>query len=221
MTLPSSEDLRLFLAIADKQSFTAAGRAAGLSPPAVSRAVARLEAELDVQLFVRTTRQVSLTAAGARFAEAVAPVVSALEQAVSDLRGGTGELRGKLRISVPLSFGGLVLPSVLARFRTAFPGVDLELTMTDELVNLMEAPVDMAVRISGPPSGVSTIWRKICQVERVLVTSPDGPEAATANPADIPPPRRLGYGQGPGGETWTVSRNGDVRRIRAGESFLS
>ncbi|MEO0829895.1 MAG: LysR family transcriptional regulator [Pseudomonadota bacterium] len=221
MHLPDPQTLRLFLRIAELRSFAAAGRELGLSPPAVTRAIGRLEQDLGVQLFVRTTRAVSLTADGAQFAETVSPILLSLEQAVSEMRSAEGALTGRLRLSVPVSFGNRVLPEILGGFRMSYPSVQLSVSMTDELIDLPAAPVDLAVRISGPPRDTSTIWRKICRVERVLVCAARAPEASLEDLALIAPERRLGYGSGASGETWSLSCGAETRRIRAGSHVLA
>lgn len=207
--------IRTFLKVAEMRSFAAAARALGRTPTAVTRAVAGLEDSLGTQLLVRTTRSVSLTSAGAVYAARVAPLVAGLGDAASALREEAGALSGTIRLNAPQSLGVLVLPRILSAFRAAHPQVSVCVTLTDRFVDIMEEDCDLAIRISAPPRDKSTIWRKICHVERLLVAAPEHPAAAARQPEDIAPEHRLAYGAGPGGETWDLRGETRSAQLRA------
>ena len=212
------ESLRAFLEVAAQESFAAAARRLGVSPPAVTRAVGALEDRLGVQLLLRTTRHVSLTAAGAAYAARVRPLVEGIEAAARDLRAEEGALSGRLRINAPISLGRRVLPEALAGFRAAHPGVDFAVTLTDRLIDVMTEPADLAIRISGPPSDKLTIWRRICPVRRCLVAAP-ALLARTGRPADpgaLAALPRLGHDAEAGPELWELSRGARRMRLTAG-----
>ncbi|WP_050929824.1 LysR family transcriptional regulator [Aestuariivita boseongensis] len=213
--------LRLFLSVARDASFAEAARRMGTTPASVTRAIAALEEELGTQLFVRTTRKVSLTSEGAAFAARIGHLVTDLDEAMDSLRHRDATAHGDLRLSVPVSFGLRVLPDILQRFRLSHPQVRLSVDMTDRFVDILDGSVDLAVRISGPPEDRSTIWRKICGVERLLVGAPEVPEAAIRSPDDLRAERCLSYGSDPAGEKWSLSHGRERRSLRAGRGFSS
>ena len=166
------ERIRIFLAVLEQGSFAAAARALEISKPAVTRAVAELEAGLATQLLVRTTRRVAPTYAGQVYAQDAARALADLDRADHALRALSGGEGGALRISAPLSFGMRYLPEIVAQYRVLHPATHLTLDLSDGFVDILEGGYDMALRISGPPSDKSTIWRKIAEVPRVMVAAP-------------------------------------------------
>lgn len=211
--------IRIFLEVARHRSFAAAARGMNLTPTAVTRAVSALEANLGTQLLVRTTRQVSLTSDGAVYAARVAPLMDGLEGADRALRARWEDETGRIRVNAPLSLGTRVLPEVLTAFRAAHPGIALSLTLSDEFVDIVDADYDLAIRISGPPSDKSTIWRKICLVERVLVTAPHTKLAAAASPDDLPLDALLAYSPDGREETWDLRCDQNRRSLTAGATL--
>lgn len=115
------EAIRVFLTVAELESFAGAARQLGMTRASVTRAVAALEERLGVQLLVRTTRQVSLTSAGAVYAARVRPLAEGLAEAAEQTREAQGVTSGLLRISAPMSFGLKVLPFLLPAFRRQHP----------------------------------------------------------------------------------------------------
>lgn len=200
------ERIRVFLQVADRQSFAAAARAEKLSASLTTRYVAELEAELGVQLLLRTTRRVSLTVAGQTYAESMRRIVAEIDRANESVRLSQDVLKGLLRISAPLSLGMRFLPSAIAQFRLLYPHVDLKLNLTDQFVDILGAEYDIALRISGPPTDKSTIWRKICVVPRVLVASPTylARSGAPKSPDDLAKHSCLGYSHFAGGAEWRL-----------------
>jgi len=201
------ERIRIFLEVADRQSFAAAARALGVSPSVATRHVSELEGELGAQLLVRTTRRVSLTVAGRLYRDRVRGVVTEIDSANEFVRQQQNTVAGVLRVSAPLSLGIRFLPGVAATFRARYPDVRLKLNLTDRFVDMLGDEFDMALRISGPPADKSTIWRKICVVPRLIVASPayllraGTPKA----PADLARHKCLGYSNFVGGDQWTLS----------------
>jgi DNA-binding transcriptional LysR family regulator len=200
------ERIRVFLEVAERQSFAAAARSLGLTPSIVTRYVSELEAELSVQLLVRTTRRVSLTVAGRLYVERIRPVVDEIDRTNEFVRQQQDAVKGLLRVSAPLSLGLRFLPGAIARFCNLYPNVELKLNLTDRFVDMLGDEFDMALRISGPPSDKSTIWRKICVVPRLLAASPayllraGVPKA----PGDLTGHKCLGYSNFAGGDRWTL-----------------
>jgi len=202
------ESIRVFLAVAERESFAGAARQLGLTPASVTRTIAALEDRLRLQLLVRTTRRVSLTSAGALYAARVAPLAQGLARAVEETRESQGSTSGRLRISAPMSLGLAVLPDVLSRFRALHPQTHVGVTLSDSFVDIVEDDYDLAIRVSGPPTDKSTIWRKICKVPRVLVAS-SGYVAARdlpQVPEDLAGHACLSYQADARAEIWELSR---------------
>lgn len=213
--------LRIFLEIETLGSFAAAARSLRMTPASVTRIIARLEEDLGQQLFLRTTRQVSLTSFGALVAARYRPVLEDFDRATADVTGSTRADRGRLRLNVPLSMGVRLMPGLVESFALAYPNIALEVRMTDKLINIMEEPVDLAVRISGPPEDKSTIWRKICEVPLNAVASPALFERIPrpAGPEEVDPKICLSYGSRP--ETWHFSQGAIKRSVHAGDHIIS
>ena len=167
------ERIRVFIEVAERESFASAARALGLTPSQVTRYVGELEDEVGVRLLTRTTRQVALSAAGRLYFERAKPILADLSRAEELVRMQHQTLKGEIRLSAPLSFGLRFLPEAISQFRIIYPEVKLKLDLTDRLVDVMKDDYDMALRISGPPSDKSSIWRKIHPAPRVIVASPE------------------------------------------------
>jgi DNA-binding transcriptional LysR family regulator len=215
------ESLRVFLTVADRRSFAAAAGALGMTASAATRAVAALEERLGVQLLLRTTRTVALTAAGALYAGRIRPLAIGLDQAAQETRETQGLVAGALRIAAPLSLGVKVLPPVLSQFALAHPGAQVSLRLTDAFVDILDGSVDLAVRISGAPSDKSTIWRKLCPAPRLLVASPAylAARGAPKGPDERAHHDLLAYGADPVGEVWELERGDAQRTVRAAGRF--
>jgi DNA-binding transcriptional LysR family regulator len=144
----SSLDLiRLFLAVAEERSFTQAARRLDITPTAVSKGVRALEQKHGVPLFVRTTRSVALTDAGAGLLAALKPAVGQIEDAFNELAHFRSRPSGHLRLTAPRSFGFLLARSLVPRMRAAYPDITIELSLDDGLVDLVAAGMDAGVRL--------------------------------------------------------------------------
>lgn len=161
-----------FVAVVDRDGFAAAARHLGLTPPAVTRAVASLERRLGVRLLDRTTRSLSLTDAGRRYLDGARRVLADLAEA--EAHAQTGRLRpaGRLSVTAPQMFGRLHVAPLMSAYLTRFPEVTGHLTLSDRWVNLVEEGIDLAIRIGSlPDSGL--VVRRIGETRRVLVAAPD------------------------------------------------
>lgn len=163
--------LRSFIGVAEAGSFSAAAKRLGISKSLVSRHISGLEAELGVLLLSRTTRRLSLTEAGQAYAERCQRILSDLEEADQAVGNLQAMPRGKLKITAPMSFGSLHLAPVLPRFIEAYPEIELDLVLSDRIVDLVEDGFDLAVRI-GKLAESSLIARKLCNMHRVACASP-------------------------------------------------
>ncbi len=163
--------ISLFVRVVDSGSFTAVARALGVGQPAVSKQVAALEEHLGAQLLQRTSRSLSLTEAGRDFYESGVRLLGELEAA--ELRVGRGAIApsGLVRANVTPVFGRLYIVPRLRDFFARYPGVSVELVVTDHLVNLVEQAVDVGVH-NGELSDSSLVTRKLAQTRIVTVATP-------------------------------------------------
>ena len=221
MGMQDLKPFRVFLEVAQHESFVAAARALRMTPATVTRVVAQLERELGQQLFVRTTRQVSVTSFGEALRQRYAPVIAEFDRITEDVRRATRPDQGRLRISAPISLGVRLLPGVVDSFSIAFPGIALDIRMTDSLIDIIEEPVDLAIRVSGPPEDKSTIWRKICEIPRQLVAAPQlfSRCPTPGEPGELLREFCLSYGKAP--ETWLLRNGEDAVSVRAGDKVIS
>ncbi len=142
-------DLRLietFIQAARRESFSAAARALGVSPGAVSQNIKALEAQLAVRLFNRTTRQVRLTTEGARFLAQCAPAVEALAEAAEIARDAQDRLSGTLRVTSTTAFGRSEILPLITSFQDQHPDLQVELSLSDGFVDLVAEGFDLAIR---------------------------------------------------------------------------
>jgi len=147
MVRPSLNDLAAFAAVASHQSFRRAADIMGVSRSALSHAIIGLEAKLDVRLFNRTTRSVSLTQAGARLLARLDPVLQELDQALDTLSEERGTPSGTLRINANKSGARILLAEVVPRFLDLYPDVELDLVSEGRLVDIVEQGFDAGMRL--------------------------------------------------------------------------
>src|SRR5271156_4899751 len=126
MELDGLNGLAAFIRVAEARSFTAAASVLGISPSAMSHAIRQLEAKLDVRLFHRTTRSVSLTEAGAELLERVSPLMGELQSAVHQVTRSADRPAGALRLNMPRSASVLLIEPVLREFLDSYPDISLE-----------------------------------------------------------------------------------------------
>ncbi|WP_299480891.1 LysR family transcriptional regulator [uncultured Roseibium sp.] len=166
------EMMRAFVAVAQDNSFTAAGRRLGLSTKLVSKYVQQLESQLRTQLFNRTTRSVSLTDVGAAYLEHCRPILEQLDDLDSLVQERQGALAGLIRLTAPTGFGSTRLCEALAPFLRDHPDVELDMRLTDNRLALVEEGLDLAIRI-GALKDSSLRARKLADMPLVLCASPD------------------------------------------------
>ena len=213
--------IRIFLEVARQQSFVGAAKHFNLTPSTVTRTIARLEEDLGQQLLLRTTRKVSLTAIGATVAARYRPLIEELDDTTQQITRESRPDRGHLRLNAPLSMGLRLLPGFLDAFRAEFPQVTLSVDLSDRLVDIMEDPFDLSIRISRPPSDVSTIWRKICVVPRNVIAAPSLLDqiGTPETPDGLNPAHCLSYSDDQTQETWIFTKGGLSRKVRAGDQL--
>ena len=178
--------MTVFIAVGEERSFAAAARRLAMSPPAVTRSVAALEARLGVKLLSRTTRHVRVTEAGQRYLEDARRIVAAADEADEAAGGVNAEPRGHLAVTAPALFGKLfVIPGIVDYLRR-YPAMDVSALLIDRVVNLLEEGLDVGVRIGTLPDssmqavGVGHVGRVVCAAPAYLER-----HGAPLEPADL------------------------------------
>ena len=163
--------MSVLVAIVDGGSFAAAADILNMSPPGVSRAVARLETRLGIRLFDRTTRSVTLTDEGRRFYEQVQPLLAGLEDAAASAAEGVKTVRGRLRINIDPFFSRLLLGPQLGNFLERHPQLELDLVTRDRLGDMIGDGFDLALRF-GHPKPSTLVARKLFDSRIITVAAP-------------------------------------------------
>lgn len=164
--------LTVFEAVARTASFSAAARELRLPKSSVSRSIARLEAELGVQLLFRTTRQVSLSAAGTAFLDRIAPLLRGVRAAVGELPEREEEPSGQLRVTAPVDLGVLFLAEVVTRYTARYPAVSVELHLTGRVVDLVGEGFDVALRVAARLADSTLVARRVAPITLQHFASP-------------------------------------------------
>lgn len=163
--------IELFCLTAELEGFSAAANAAGLTPAAVSRTVARLEARLGAQLFVRTTRKVRMTDGGRAYYAQCKEALAQLADAERALNGEQRAPAGIVRLSLPTSYGHCRVLPLLGRFRERYPDIELDVQLSNRNVDFTSEGYDLAVRSRTPPDS-GLIARKLEDADLVVVAAP-------------------------------------------------
>ena len=153
-------------------SFAAVARARGVAPSSITRQVQAVEAALGVALFHRSTRQLTLTDAGGAYLERTAPLLAELNAAAAEAKDRERGIAGTLRVSASIAFGQAVLVPLLPTLLETYPDLSVDLVLTDQLVDLVNERVDVALRLT-EPVGAALIQRKLKDVRFHIVASPD------------------------------------------------
>lgn len=209
-------DLEVFVAVAEQNSFTKAAELLGLAKSTVSERVRALEADLAAQLLKRSTRSVSLTDAGQVLLDRGRDIVALAAEAESELTATVGHAVGKLRISAPLSFGLRFLTGVVAELGRAHPQLTIDFQLEDRDVDLLAERFDLAVRIGRLPDS-SLVARKVGTSRRLVVASADylARHAAPKTPDDLQQHECLLYTHQRDADTWVFDEpSGREQRIR-------
>lgn len=164
--------LTLFEAVARTSSFSAAARELGIPKSSASRGIARLESELGVQLVLRTTRHVSLSAAGTGLYDRMTPLLRSVKAALGEIPEREETPSGTLRITAPVDLGVLFLAEVVTRYTARFPAVSVDVHLTGRVVDLVAERFDVALRVASRLEDSSLIVRRAAPVMFHLFASP-------------------------------------------------
>ncbi|MEG0186008.1 MAG: LysR family transcriptional regulator [Stenotrophomonas sp.] len=226
------EAMRVFVAVVERNGFSAAAQALDLSTAGVTRQVAALEKRLSTRLLHRTTRRVSPTSTGAAYYAQCVRLLAEFDALEASIGAQALEPSGTLRINAPVSWGIARLGPLLAGYRARYPQVELDLALSDRLVDMVEEGYDVAIRITREPSP-ALIARRLGQSRITLCAAPAylAARGTPQLPQDLQGHDCLGYSywasgnqwplQGPAGEVKVAvnsllqANNGDVLREAA------
>lgn len=164
-------EMEHFVAVVEAGSFVGAAEVLRLSKAAVSRSVIELEARLGARLMQRTTRRLSLTEAGQAYFARCKQILADLDEADSAVGAVTGHPVGRLRINAPFSFGILHLAPLWGLFMERYPDVELEITLADRQVDVIDEGYDAVIRISRMQDS-SLVFRRLATTRILLCASP-------------------------------------------------
>ncbi len=168
----SLSGIATFVAVARAASFTQAGETLGISKSAVGKAVSRLEERIGVKLFHRTTRRLSLTADGEAYFAICARALEDIAEAEDSLGTILMEPGGRLRVDMPTAFGRKVMLPILLKIGKAYPALQLTLTFTDHIIDLVDEGVDLAIRFGTLENSSDLVARKLASHRWVICATP-------------------------------------------------
>ncbi len=207
---------------ADLGSFTAAGVALGLTSQMVGKHVSALEARLNVTLLQRTTRRQSLTETGQRFYERCRAVLAEVAAADAVREEAGDPPRGRLRISAPVGFGAMRLAPIVTAFLESYPSVEVELTLTDRFVDVVEEGFDAVLRL-GPIGETALVVRELTEQRQIACAAPSYLErcGTPQTPNDLDDHACLAFVNWSGRPyaEWRFGRDGVIHPIRVRSRF--
>jgi len=169
ITMERSGEMEVFVRVIREGGFSAAARTLDLTPSAVSKLIARLEQRIGTRLLVRTTRALRLTEEGEAYHRAASRILQDLNDA--EQAAASGAVRGRVRVNASLPFGTMFVAPSIAGFLARHPDLVVDLSFTDDVVNLLEQNADIAVRMGNLPDS-AMIARKLGQSRRVVCAAP-------------------------------------------------
>ncbi|QDZ28067.1 LysR family transcriptional regulator [Noviherbaspirillum sp. UKPF54] len=207
--------MKVFIKVAETGSLSGAARALDISNPSVTRHVCDLESYLSARLFNRSTRRLSLTETGAAYLERCRQVLAAVEDAASAASSSVADPGGTLRISAPVSFAVNRLGRVLPRYAQRYPRVQLDVALSDRVVDLVEEGYDLAIRI-GNIQDSSLVARKIAPMRLAVCASPAylARHGSPQTPRDLERHACLNYSYWALRDEWQFTRDGVTESVR-------
>lgn len=208
-------DVYVFKKVASTLSFTKAARQIGVSRSAVSKQVSRLEQDLGVVLVNRTTRSVNLTEAGRTFDSNTSDIDTTIERAASLVRGADLSPHGTVSFTLPSALGAALLPALTTDFRARWPELRLHIRFDDNVQDMVETNLDLAIRISKRLSDSSLISRRLISTKRVFAASPGylREYGMPSGPSDLARHRCIGIG--------SAARSGGTWKFREGDKTVN
>lgn len=165
-------DVSVFIAVVEGNSFTSAANALDMPKSTVSSRITELEKALEVKLLERTTRTLSLTEAGNLFYASAKRILAEAETGLLAIENLIDKPRGIIKISAPFALSSSILPELIKAFSEQYPDITIELNVENQLINLVQENIDLALRVSHHENE-SEVAQNICQFHQVVVASDD------------------------------------------------
>ncbi|MCB5190849.1 LysR family transcriptional regulator [Methylobacillus arboreus] len=205
------EQMRIYAEVVKSGNFTTAAARLGISKQLVSRRVMELEERLGARLLHRTTRKLSPTELGRVFFARCLNILQEVDEAEQEISSSSGELRGLLRISAPVSFASMVLSPALNRFMQLHPRLEVALDVDNRIVDLIGEGYDMAIRITKQPDE-GLVARKLTDSPLIYCCSPDylARYGAPQSPTQLGQHRCIATRAG----EWLFTDNGELLKLQ-------
>jgi DNA-binding transcriptional LysR family regulator len=171
MMLPDFEAWAIFASVVENRSFSGAAQVLGTSKATVSKAISRLEIRLGATLFHRTSRRLTLTESGQALSDRAARILSEAREAEEIARDANSTPIGRVRLSAPMNFGLTRVAPALADFLTLYPGIEVDLTLSDAPTDIVAQGIDVALRVADLPDSSLRV-RRLAPVRLHLVAAP-------------------------------------------------
>ena len=165
-------------------SFSATAKKHATDPSTVSKAIKRLEEQLGLQLLYRSTRQLSLTSAGQKYADTVGSLYQQLESCEHELKSANNSYSGALKINLPVSYGRVYMLPMLSQFKKTYPDIELEVSFNDQYVDMISNAIDISIR-SGTLNDSRLVAQKLSPMPFVLCISKKGQENESINSVSV------------------------------------
>lgn len=216
------QQMQTFLAVADAGSFVGASEELGISKTAVSRQVSELETRLGVRLIQRTTRRLALTDDGKFFLHRTRSLLDQIADTEEEISSRGNTVQGALRINAPVSFGIRHLSPLWGHFQQLHPNVRLDVTLSDNVVDLIEEGFDLAVRI-GTLADSTLVSRTLTQARLVLCAAPAylDRNGRPSHPNELSTHQTIGYSYWAGGSSWQFDCPGESVTVRISPALVS
>jgi DNA-binding transcriptional LysR family regulator len=220
MSIPT--DMTAFVRAVELGGFSTAARDLGLTPSAISKLVTRLEDRLGVRLLNRTTRRLALTPEGEAYFHRSQRILADIREAEEEVARFRAHPKGLLRINVGTAFGMHQLAPALPGFLARHPEVQVDLTVTDRVVDLIEEGADLGIRL-GALADSSLVARRICDVERVVCASPEylRRNGVPKKPQDLLGHNCLSVAYAPNLRRWPFETREGVRHVEVAGNVAS
>ena len=207
--------MRVFHAVVDSGSFTSASQRLDMSPAMVTRYVAQLEAHLGARLMHRTTRKLSLTGIGADYFQRSVQILGLIEEAGLRAAQEAAEPRGLLRVTMPSILAIGLLDGIVIEFMQRHPHVQVEISVNERVVDLVEEGFDLGVRVASRVDG-SMVARPLVRTPMVACASPAylRKHGTPATPQDLARHNCLLFTRSPLGQEWLFHRGGERHSIK-------
>lgn len=207
--------LTAFVEVANEGAFARAARKLGVATSSVTRQVDGLEQHLNALLINRSTRRLTLTDVGMDYYDSALQIIQDLSEANANVATSSGKPRGPLRVNLPVAFGELYIGPRLSKFLDLYPDIELDVTLTDDIVNLIEDRVDVAVRL-GQIETTSLIARHIGSNHRVVCASLKYVEqyGEPEQPVELLSHNCLTFNYSRSNRVWTFQKEGGAERVR-------